>query len=122
MIVAYPHPALEAGAARGRLQPMASAAHEDTLTHRKLCKAAQEFEGILISKLGEEFQLGFTALPGGTAMAGSDTLNALALQTLSATLARHGGLGIARMLVRQLEPGLNRGQTHQTEKKIRMAS
>lgn len=79
----------------------------ETPARRKLRKAAQEFEGMLISKLLGEFQMSFSSLTGDAPMAGSDTLNSLALQTLSGALAAQGGLGIGRMMVHQLEPGLS---------------
>jgi len=77
--------------------------------HKKLRKAAQDFEGILLSQLLEDFKVGSSSLPGDTPLAGSDTLNSLAIQTLSSALASRGGLGIGQMLVHQLEPSLNRG-------------
>jgi len=78
--------------------------------HKKLRKAAQEFEGILISQLFGEFQSSLSSLPGETPLAGSEGLNSLAIQTLSSALAKQGGLGIAKMVVHQLEPTLDRGQ------------
>ena len=74
--------------------------------HKKLRKAAQEFEGILISQLWGEFQTSLSSLSGDAPLAGSDTLNSLAIQTLSTALASRGGLGIGKMLVHQLEPSL----------------
>jgi len=47
----------------------------ETSAHKKLRKAAEEFEGILISKLLEEFKTGFSSIGGESPMAGSDTLN-----------------------------------------------
>ena len=82
----------------------------ETPAHKKLRKAAQDFEGILISQLWEHFQTSFSSLGGETPLAGSDTLNSLAIETLSNALARRGGLGIGQMIVHQLEPTLNRGQ------------
>ena len=82
----------------------------ETPAHKKLRKAAQEFEGILISQLLGEFKMGLSSLSGDSPLAGSDTLNSLAIQTLSSALASRGGLGIGKMLVHQLEPSLNRGQ------------
>jgi len=89
---------------------------------RKLRKAAQDFEAILIPELWEHCQPSFSSFSGETPPAGSDTLNSLAIQAMSAGLAHRGGLGIARMLVRQLEPSLHRGPTDQTGSKIKMAS
>ena len=88
-----------------------AAARDETPAHRKLRKAAQEFEGILISQLLQDFH--FSSLGGDSPLAGSDTLNSLAVQTLSNSMAARGGFGIGQMLVRQLEPGLNRGQHNQ---------
>jgi Rod binding domain-containing protein len=94
----------------------------ETPAHRKLRKAAQEFEAILISELWEHCQSSFTSFSGETQSAGSNTLNSLALQAISLALAQGGGLGIARMLVRQLEPSLDGGLTGQTGSKIKTAS
>ena len=55
----------------------------ETSAHKKLRKAAQEFEGILISQLWGEFKSSLSSIEGDTPMAGSDTLNSLAIQTLS---------------------------------------
>ena len=85
----------------------------ETPAHKKLRKAAQDFEAILISQLLADFKMGSSSLTGDTPLAGSDTLNSLAIQALSTALANCGGLGIGQMLVHQLEPSLNRGlQNH----------
>ena len=76
--------------------------------HQKLRRAAEEFEGMLIAQLLGEAKMGFSSLGGDSPLAGSETLNSLAIQTLSNAMARRGGLGIAQMLVRQLEPSLRR--------------
>jgi len=94
----------------------------ETTAHKKLVKAAKEFEGILISQLLGEFKVGLSTLSGDSPLAGSDTLNSLAIQTLSTGLASRGGLGIGRMLVHQLEPSLNRGQQNQGGGKIKTVS
>jgi Rod binding domain-containing protein len=83
--------------------------HPETRAHRKLRKAAQEFESILISQLLGDFKSGFSSLTGDAPLAGSDTLNTLAIQSLSSALAARGGLGIGNMVLHQLEPSLNRG-------------
>jgi Rod binding domain-containing protein len=77
--------------------------------HKKLVKAAQEFEGMLLSQLMGDFKAGLSSLTGDSPLPGSDTLNSLAVQTLSGALARRGGLGIGQMLVHQLEPSLRHG-------------
>ena len=47
---------------------------------------------MLISQLLGEFNMGFSSLTGDTPLAGSETLNSLAIQTLSSAMARRGGL------------------------------
>lgn len=79
----------------------------ETPSHKKLSKAAQDFEGMLISQLWGEFSTSLSSLSGETPAAGSDTLNSLAIETLSTALASRGGLGIGNMLVHQLEPSLH---------------
>jgi Rod binding domain-containing protein len=75
--------------------------------HKKLTKAAQEFEGMLISQLLGDFTSGLSSLTGDAPLAGSETLNSLAVQTLSTAMASRGGFGIGRMLVHQLEGSLH---------------
>jgi len=94
----------------------------ETTAHKKLTKAAQEFEGILISQLLGDFKAGLSSLSGDAPPAGSESLNSLAIQTLSAALARRGGLGIGKMLVHQLEPSLSPRQQDQGGGKIKTAS
>jgi Rod binding domain-containing protein len=94
----------------------------ETPAHKKLRKAAQDFEGILISQLWRASQTGFSSLTGDAPLAGSDTLNSLAIQTLSSALASRGGLGIGKMLVHELEPSLDRGEHHQGGAKIKIGS
>jgi len=95
--------------ASAREEINAKADQPGTAAHRKLCKAAQDFEGMLISQLLGDFTSGFSALSGDAPLAGSETLNSLAVQTLSTAMAVRGGFGIGKMLVHQLEPSLPRG-------------
>jgi len=66
---------------------------------QKLTKAAQEFEGVLLSTLLEEFQKSSLDPSGGSQGAGSETLRSLGTQAVAQALAARGGLGIARMIV-----------------------
>jgi Rod binding domain-containing protein len=91
----------------------------DTPGYKKLVKATQEFEGILISELMDDFKDGLSVPGGDTPLAGDDTLNSLAIQTLSTSMAQKGGLGIGQMLVRQLAPGLHRNSASSGGSKIR---
>jgi Rod binding domain-containing protein len=111
IFVAPLHPGLAAFLNCSGVTPAARGhAGEETPAYRKLRKAAQDFEGLLIAELWDQSSTDYSSLPGETQTAGPDTLKSLAIQTMSVALAQRGGLGIARMLVRQLEPSLNRGQ------------
>jgi Rod binding domain-containing protein len=66
---------------------------------QKLTKAAQEFEGILLSTLLEEFQKSSLDPSDASQGAGSETLRSLGTQAVAQALAARGGLGIARMIV-----------------------
>jgi len=66
---------------------------------QKLTKAAQEFEGVLLSTLLEEFQKSSLDPSGASQGAGSETLRSLGTQAVAQALAARGGLGIARMIV-----------------------
>jgi Rod binding domain-containing protein len=100
--------ALNAGSPTLARSPGATSAsgQPETSAHKKLRKAAQEFEGMLISQLLGEFNMGFSSLTGDSPLAGSETFNSLAVQTLSGAMASRGGFGIGKMLVHQLEPSL----------------
>jgi len=96
-----------------RPEATSASGQPETSAHKKLRKAAQEFEGILITQLLGESQMGFSSLAGDFPLAGSETLNSLAVQTLSGAMAGRGGFGIGKMLIHQLEPRLHRGQQNQ---------
>jgi len=66
---------------------------------QKLKKAAQEFEGVLLSTWLEEMQRGSLDSSGTAQGAGAETLRSLGTQAVAQALAQRGGLGIARMIV-----------------------
>lgn len=75
----------------------------DATPDPRLHRAAQEFESMLLSellKMGGEDSLSDSSLDQ-TCMQGFDDLRNQAVAT---ALAQHGGIGIARMLERQLSP------------------
>jgi Rod binding domain-containing protein len=115
------NPVPEALASRQEMAPVGASHTAETPAHRKLRKAAQDFESLLISELWQKYQAS-SSWSGETQTAGSDTLNSLAIQTMSVTLAHRGGLGIAQMLVHQLEPSLNRSGVGQTGIRIKTPS
>ena len=89
-----------------RQEASSASGQPETSAHKRLRKAAQEFEGILISELLGKFDMGFSSLAGDSTMAGSETFNSLAVQALSGAMASRGGFGVGKMLVHQLEPRL----------------
>jgi len=71
---------------------------------QKLGKAAQEFEGILLSSWLEEAQKSSLDPDGAGQDAGSETLRSLGNQAVAQALAQRGGVGIAQMIVRHFTP------------------
>jgi Rod binding domain-containing protein len=112
---------LPVGAHRQGVTPAAEDQTPETPAHRKLRKAAEEFESMMIAQLWQGFQSGLSSLTGESQPAGSETLNSLATQSMSTALAHRGGLGLAQMIVRQLEPSLNHSGAGAKGAKIKTA-
>ncbi|MBZ5628023.1 MAG: rod-binding protein [Acidobacteriia bacterium] len=66
----------------------------------KLRKAASEFESILLSSLWKSMK---TTVAGADDSGAGETLSDLGIQAVSSALARAGGLGIAKLIVRALD-------------------
>jgi Rod binding domain-containing protein len=66
---------------------------------QKLSKAAQEFEGILISSWLDEAQKSSLDPSGEGQDAGAETFRSLGDHAVALALAQRGGLGIAQMIV-----------------------
>jgi Rod binding domain-containing protein len=78
----------------------------------KLVKAAHEFEAILLQNWLEKMNHSF---PGDNSSldAAHDTVSSLGTQAIATALAARGGIGIAKMILRQLagkEPQAETGQ------------
>jgi peptidoglycan hydrolase FlgJ len=69
----------------------------------KLVHAARQFEAILLNQLLGSLEHAFSALGKEKKEAGSDDYQFLGLQALASSVAAHGGLGIADMIVRNLK-------------------
>jgi len=71
---------------------------------QKIQKAAQEFEGMLLSALwksmGENMK---ESLDGSDGDSSSSSFVDMGLQAVGAAMAKSGGIGIGRMLVKSLE-------------------
>ncbi len=68
----------------------------------KLAKAAREFESILLQNWLEKMNHSFAGSEESQDAA-HDTVTSLGTQAISTALAARGGIGIASMLLRQLE-------------------
>ena len=122
MNMVQPHSGLPVAANPRGVAAAAGSHPPETAAQRKLEKAAESFETMLISELWKGFQSGVSSLTGESRPAGSDTLNSMATQAMAAALAHRGALGIAKMIVRQLGPRLNHGGAAETGSKIKIAS
>jgi peptidoglycan hydrolase FlgJ len=78
--------------------------------HRKLADAAQQFEGMLLQELlkpmrEHSFGSGDTdgAKDDPDASGFADTLSSFGSESLATAISRSGGLGIAKLVTRQLE-------------------
>jgi Rod binding domain-containing protein len=79
------------------------AGNSEAATHaRKVIHAAHEFEGVLLNTILGPLEQAFSSLPGKKPDSESDNYHYLGMQALSATLANHGGFGIADMIVHNL--------------------
>ncbi len=85
--------------------------------HSKIEKSARDFESILIGQWMEDAEKSFATLPGADpehdADPGQGQFRSLAMQFLASGLSKRGGLGIARLVERQMEAQVApKGQTN----------
>ncbi|MBZ5573077.1 MAG: hypothetical protein LAO09_14495 [Acidobacteriia bacterium] len=80
---------------------------------KKIVRASQEFEAVLLNTLLGSLEQSFSAMPGKKLETGSDHYHYLGMQTLASSLAAGGGLGIADRIVRSLRMSEDSG-THAT--------
>ena len=73
-----------------------------TQTSSKLKKSAQEFESILLQSWLEKMNQSFVGA-SESQDAAHDTVSSLGTQAIASALAARGGIGIAAMLLRQLQ-------------------
>lgn len=69
----------------------------------KAVHAAQQFEAILLNQLLGSLQHAFCALGKEKTETGSDQYQFLGMQALASSVAAHGGIGIADLVVRNLK-------------------
>ncbi len=75
----------------------------------KLVKSAREFEAILLQSWLEKMNQSFVGSTDSQDAA-HDTVSSLGTQAIATALAARGGVGIARMLLRQIRPAGTDGE------------
>ena len=80
----------------------ATSIESNTNDSRKLTKAAHEFEAILLQDWLEKMNKSFAGLEQGPDPA-HDTISSMGTQAIAGALAARGGIGIANMILRQLQ-------------------
>ncbi|GEM_PF-2095837 len=75
----------------------------------KVRRAAQDFEGELLSCLLGPMERAFSGVGQDGAAAGSDQYGYLGIQALAAALARSGGIGMSTLVLAQIERTKVRG-------------
>ncbi len=71
----------------------------------KIDKSAKDFESILLGNWLQQAEQSFASLPGGDdedGDSGKDQFQGIAMQALGTSLAASGGIGIAKMIVKNL--------------------
>ena len=72
----------------------------------RLYKAGQDFEGILLASLWKSMQESSFKSKEQGFLGGGETLQDWGIQVMASSLAASGGMGIARMLIQELEPAV----------------
>jgi Rod binding domain-containing protein len=77
----------------------------------KIEKSAKDFESILLGSWLQQAEQSFGSLPGGDddedADAGKDQLQGIAMQSLGSSMTAAGGIGIAKMIAKQLHKAVD---------------
>ncbi len=84
----------------------------------KIQKAAKEFESILLGSWLQQAEESFGSVPGGDddddADPGKEQLEGIAMQSLGTSMTEAGGIGIAKVISRQLQKVQNGQNMHDT--------
>jgi Rod binding domain-containing protein len=92
------------------------AAKIDPVTDRKLRRAAAEFEGQLLSALWKSMKTTFADTDDDSGDPAGQTLQNYGIDAMSQAVGKAGGLGIGRLIVRQLEAKIARSQNENSAK------
>ena len=71
---------------------------------QKLRKAAGEFESLLLQNRWKSMKASFASDDGDASDPAHDTLDDWGIQAMSDAVGKNGGLGIGRMILKDLEP------------------
>ncbi|HZP63311.1 MAG TPA: hypothetical protein VFB28_07845 [Terriglobales bacterium] len=89
------------------MNPVSQAAKATSLSAderaKKLNHAARQFEAVLLNQLFDSLEHTFSVLGEEKTSAGADQYRFLGIQALCSRISEHGGLGIADMIVRNVE-------------------
>jgi Rod binding domain-containing protein len=75
-----------------------------TVADHKLRKAAGEFESMLLANLWKSMKTTFTQPDDGSGDPAHDSLEDWGIQAMSDAVGKNGGLGIAKLILKHLEP------------------
>jgi Rod binding domain-containing protein len=84
-----------------------------TAENSKIEKSAKDFESILLGSWLQQAEQSFASLPGGDddgdADPGKEQFQGIAMQSLGSAMTAAGGIGIARMIAKQLHKVADEG-------------
>jgi len=70
----------------------------------KNVKAARDFETLLLTPLLDSLQKTFGGVPDDANTPGASDYRLMATQALAQSISAHGGIGIAQLILRHLQP------------------
>jgi Rod binding domain-containing protein len=79
---------------------------DTTPAERKLRKAAAEFESMLLSSLWKSMKSSFASSDDESSDPAHDVLADMGIQAMSSAVAKTGGLGLGKLILKHLEPML----------------
>jgi Rod binding domain-containing protein len=81
------------------------------IENSKIDKSAKDFESLLLGSWLQQAEQSFATVPGGDddddADAGKEQMMGIAMQAMGTAMAANGGIGIAKMIARQLHKSQN---------------
>jgi len=81
---------------------------DTTPAGRKLQKAAAEFESMLLSNLWKSMKNSFASSDDDSSDPAHDVLADMGIQAMSSAVAKTGGLGLGKLILKHLQPMLAR--------------